>query len=288
MDETVENINIMLVLAFIFFIGSTIGWGIEVIYRRFFSDTNPERKWINPGFLQGPYLPLYGFSLVVLYLLAGIPMDFIEKVWLRKLVLFIFMSLVITAVEYVAGLIFIKKMNILLWDYSNDWMNIQGIICPKYTFYWMLLGAAYYFLVHGKVIGSIYWLTAHPTFSFFVGVFYGIFFVDLFISLKVVVKIRDFARENQILVRYEEIKYKLGRKSESLKLRANFMFPFISAPRLMGETLKEYLINAKNKVSEGVGVISGGVGTAIKTVIPVKKENESSIMADIKRMESEE
>ena len=64
--------NILLKLAFLFFIGSLSGWGIEVLYRRFFSGANPERKWINPGFCVGPYVPLYGFGLCILFVLAGI------------------------------------------------------------------------------------------------------------------------------------------------------------------------------------------------------------------------
>ena len=51
-----DDINVILVWAFIFMAGSMIGWVLEVFYRRFISDTNPERKWINPGFLMGPYL----------------------------------------------------------------------------------------------------------------------------------------------------------------------------------------------------------------------------------------
>ena len=42
--------NIWLVLAFLFFIGSMIGWVAELLFRRFISSANPERKWINPGF----------------------------------------------------------------------------------------------------------------------------------------------------------------------------------------------------------------------------------------------
>lgn len=52
----------ILILAFLFFAGCLIGWGIEVIFRRF-EPNNKARKWINPGFLIGPYLPLYGFGL---------------------------------------------------------------------------------------------------------------------------------------------------------------------------------------------------------------------------------
>ncbi len=272
----VQEINEILVLSFIFAVGSMGGWFGEVLYRRFITDTNPERKWINPGFLQGPYLPLYGLSLTVLYLLAGIPVDFIEKEWAKRLFLFFLMALVITAIEYVGGLIFIKGMNIQLWDYTNDWGNIQGIICPKYSLYWMGLSAIYYFLVHGKVINMIYWLAMHQTFCFFVGFFYGIFAIDLFVSLKIGVKIRDFARENQILVRYEDFKEKVVRTNENIKLRVSFMFPFMLVRKSMAETFKEYVEATKNVVGGVTGAIGNGAKTVGKTIAaPVKKISET-------------
>ena len=63
--------NMFLTLAYLFFIGSTLGWVAELLYRRFLSGANPERKWINPGFCVGPYVPLYGSGLCILYLLAS-------------------------------------------------------------------------------------------------------------------------------------------------------------------------------------------------------------------------
>ena len=101
------KLNILLILAFLFFLGSLVGWCLEVIFRRFFSAANPERKWINPGFLTGPYLPLYGFSLCALFLLARIKVPFIENVVIRNVMLFIFMAIVVTIIEYIAGLLFI-------------------------------------------------------------------------------------------------------------------------------------------------------------------------------------
>lgn len=109
--------NLLLITAFLFFMGSLIGWGIEVLFRRFFS----AKKWINPGFLIGPYLPLYGFSLCVLYYMAGLEEIIpIRTIWVKRMMLFILMALCITFVEYIAGVIFIKHMNIKLWDYSNE------------------------------------------------------------------------------------------------------------------------------------------------------------------------
>ena len=51
----------LLVFAFLFFIGSCIGWVLEVFFRKFFSRSNPDRKWINPGFLLNdtPVLVVY-------------------------------------------------------------------------------------------------------------------------------------------------------------------------------------------------------------------------------------
>ena len=72
-----------LVIAFLFIIGSTIGWVIELLFRRFFS----AHKWINPGFLVGPYLPLYGFGLCALFGLAYINIDFITTTyWLQVVI----------------------------------------------------------------------------------------------------------------------------------------------------------------------------------------------------------
>ena len=36
--------NILLVFAFLFFVGSVFGWVLELFFRRFFSKNNPERK----------------------------------------------------------------------------------------------------------------------------------------------------------------------------------------------------------------------------------------------------
>ena len=64
--------NQPLILAYLFFMGSVAGWVIELIFRRFFSSANPERKWINPGFCTGPWVPLYGLGLDAMYLIVSL------------------------------------------------------------------------------------------------------------------------------------------------------------------------------------------------------------------------
>ena len=38
--------------------------------------------------------------------------------------------------------------HVRLWDYSNEWMNYEGLICPKFSLFWGLICALYYFLLY--------------------------------------------------------------------------------------------------------------------------------------------
>lgn len=231
--------SLFLVLTFLFFTGSLLGWCIEVLWRKFFSANNPEHHWINPGFLHGTYLPLYGLSLCLLFTLSFVHVDFVRGEFAQKIVLFCFMALAITAMEYVGGLVFIKGMHIKLWDYSKNFGNIQGIICPQYTFYWWLLSAAYYFLIHPKILEWLYWFTNHLTFCLVIGFFYGVFTVDLCYTLNIASKIRAFAKERQIEVRYENLKASIQKKNEELFEKRHFMLPFKSIKRTLAESLND-------------------------------------------------
>ena len=231
--------KVFLVLTFLFFVGSLIGWGLEVLWRRFFSKNNPERKWINPGFLNGPYLPLYGLSLCTLFSLTFIDVNFVSERWLQDTILFIFMALCITLMEYIAGLIFIKGMHIKLWDYSKNRFNIQGIICLQYTFYWYILSAVYYFLIHPRILEWLYWFTGHLAFCFVIGFFYGVFTVDICYTFKISTKIREFAQEKKLEIHYEKLKDQLRRQMELAQEKRSFLFPLKSKSSSIKENLQK-------------------------------------------------
>lgn len=214
------NIKSVLVILFLFFVGCILGWCIEVVFRRFVS----AKKWINPGFLIGPYLPLYGSGLVVLYLLSLIHIDAVEAhPLLQKILIVLIMTVAMTVVEYIAGRIFIVGMHIKLWDYSNEWGNIQGIICPRFSFFWGLISALYYFLLHQHVLDAVYWLSDHLTFSFFIGFFYGVFVIDCVVSFNLMNKVKKLADEYEIIVRVEELKQRIADEKERRKEKPSFL-----------------------------------------------------------------
>lgn len=199
--------NTFLILAFLFFIGSVCGWVLEFIFRRFFSSKNPRRKWINPGFCTGPYLPLYGCGLCLLYLLASLEEKHLiaDPTW-NRIALFACMAIAMTVIEFIAGWISLHVFHVRLWDYSGQWGNIDGIICPKFSLVWALLGAAYYFLVHPRILNALVWLSKNLAFSFVIGLFFGVFILDVWYSADLYITMQKFAKENDVVVLFDLLK----------------------------------------------------------------------------------
>lgn len=235
--ERMVVMSIFLTLAYLFFIGSLLGWVLELLYRNLHSR---RKKWINPGFCTGPYVPLYGFGLSVLYLLASLEQyHLISSPFWNKAALFATMALGMTLIEYIAGVLCLKVMKVRLWDYSDNWGNIQGIICPLFSLIWAVLGAVYYFLIHPYILDALEWLSNNLAFSFFIGMFFGIFILDVAHSAQLTVKLKRFADEHQIVLKYEGVKEQIHAFQTKHALKYHFFLPFRSEN--LSERLKEML-----------------------------------------------
>lgn len=167
------------VTALVFLIGCSLGWIIEVFFRRFMSSENKERRWVNPGFLRGPWLPLYGFGLLVLFSLCTAP-----KLAQSPILLFGAIALSMTALEYCAGLISTRLLNTRLWNYSNEWGNLDGLICPKFSLIWAICGIAYYYFLHPILIYAINYVSSSIMSKITISIYFACFFYDLASSLK--------------------------------------------------------------------------------------------------------
>lgn len=231
--------NLFLILSFLFFIGAISGWVIELLFRRFISTANPERKWINPGFCTGPYVPLYGFGLCFLYIIASVETSsWMDSFRYQKIVLFLTMAVTMTVIEYIAGIFLLKVAHMRLWDYSKEVGNIQGLICPRFSVIWAVLGAIYYFVIHPRILNALNWFSHNLAFSFVIGLFFGVFLLDVAHSLQLANKLQKFAKENDVIIRYEHLKLQIRKAHEERKQKYHFLFPFHS-DRPLSEHLKE-------------------------------------------------
>ena len=240
--------NIFLILASLFFLGSVTGWIIELLFRNI---RNRRNKWINPGFCAGPYLPIYGFCLCVLYLLASVEEYLTVTDPLRnKLTLFVIMAVSITLIEYAAGIFCLKILKVRLWDYSQKWGNVQGIICPQFSAAWAVLSAVYYFLIHPYILDGLNWLSENLAFSFFIGVFFGVFMIDVLHSSQLIVKLKRFAEENAVILKFEGIKVHIRNVQEKSSAKYHFFLPFNSAHPLV-EHLKDFAAHMEKQRKRG-------------------------------------
>ena len=107
---------------------SLFGWIIEALYH-----LTVDRRLTNPGFLAGPYLPIYGFGGLII--LAG--HSLLSSYDLPVRAVFYFFSL--TALELLAGLLMEKILRVRLWDYHRRRFNLYGYICLRFSLYWLVL-----------------------------------------------------------------------------------------------------------------------------------------------------
>lgn len=233
---------ILIKLVQIFFFGAMCGWVMELFFRRF-----AHKKWVNPGFLAGPWLPLYGLGLLGLYGMSSIDLSFIQNIFLQKVCLIAVITLLMTLLEYVTGIIFIKGLKVKLWDYSDRKGNIQGIICPLFSLIWGVIGAVYNLLLHPYVSVMAEFVAVHTEFYFILGILSGIFILDNFYSFRVVAKIKKWAAENDIVVKYEQFRLNIKQNAEKLKQKNSFIFS-LKGPGEVVYELNRYLVEQSKKI----------------------------------------
>lgn len=130
----------------IFVIYAFLGWCTEVAYAGL-----DKGEFVNRGFLNGPYCPIYGMGMLIVIAVLTPLKD-------NLLVLFIGSFLLTTILEYFTGLILEKVFGNKWWDYSDIPFNIQGYVCLKFSVLWGLGGMFIMNTVHPAIYKLICWI----------------------------------------------------------------------------------------------------------------------------------
>ena len=237
-----------LALAFLFYVGAIGGWCIEFLFRNLISHKGPRGKYfINPGFCKGPWLPIYGLGLALMFLITWYVTSRITiTAWWGHLLVIAAIAATMVGMELVGGLFLLKFLNLRLWDYRDRPGNFMGVICPLFTLIWASVGAAYYLLIHVHAINWLSWLSQNLAFSFFVGLFWGLFLVDLVSSGVDAAAIKKYGDDNDVVIKYEELKALIMEKEKEELGKHRF---FVQG-KVKNHGMKETLENAEDKLEK--------------------------------------
>ncbi len=162
-------------LVWIFIIYAFIGWCTEVSYAAL--DTG---KFVNRGFLNGPYCPIYGCGVVIV-------VTVLTPLKENLLLLFVGSVVLTTTLEFITGYVLEKVFHNKWWDYSDTPFNVKGYICLKFSILWGLACTFVMKIVHPAIYKIITWI------PFWVGVvllvvLMGIFVTDCCITVSTILK----------------------------------------------------------------------------------------------------
>ena len=102
----------------LFFSMAFVGWIWEVALYFVL-----EHTFINRGVYKGPYLPIYGFGALLLYVL-------LRKYRKKRMSSFLLSAMICTILEYASSWYLEWNWGIRWWDYSERLWNINGRVCP--------------------------------------------------------------------------------------------------------------------------------------------------------------
>lgn len=167
----------MTIYFLLFFIYSVSGWILEVTCKSI-----EAKRFINRGFLIGPYCPIYGCGAIIITVLL--------KKYISDWIVLFFMSFITCGIlEYITSYIMEKLFCARWWDYSRRKYNINGRICLETLIPFGIMGLIVMYVTNPFIINNLLKVPEH-TLNIIAIVLVSIFVIDIIISFKVVSNVR--------------------------------------------------------------------------------------------------
>ena len=126
-----------------FFIYCFLGWIWECCYV-----SVRKHKWVNRGFLHGPFLPIYGSGAIVILISTIAVKDIVPLVFLLGMVSS-------TILEFCTGCCMEKLFGVRYWDYSNLPLNFKGHICFFISLAWGAFSILLVCVIHKPIEAAV-------------------------------------------------------------------------------------------------------------------------------------
>lgn len=184
-------------LVWIFIIYAFIGWCAEVSFAAVDSG-----KFVNRGFLNGPYCPIYGCGVVIV---VAVLTPIKESLF----ILFLGSMLLTTVLEFLTGFILEKVFHNKWWDYSDKPFNIMGYVCLKFSILWGLACTFIMKVLHPSIYKFIT-IIPHVLGIVLLSIIMTAFFIDLGVTVSTILKF------NKRLKLMDEVAQKMHQLSDEI------------------------------------------------------------------------
>lgn len=162
-----------------------LGWVWETCYVSVM-----RAKWVNRGFMRGPFLPIYGFGAIVVLIFT---LPFRTEAWL----VFAVGMASATLLEYFTGAAMEKLFHVRYWDYSGQRLNLNGYICATSSFAWGIFSVILTLYGHTGVERWVLGMNTNVTECI-------VFVLTIYISIDMAESVREAVNLKEILLSLEE------------------------------------------------------------------------------------
>ena len=114
--------------------------------------------------LWGPFNIVYGIGIALFYIGESL-LD--GQIWLLRITI---LALIGSLVEYLCGLVIRIGIRMKAWDYRDHFLNIQGLISPKMTLVWGVLGLGFDLFLYKPLKKALSYITGFVWDSICVGI----------------------------------------------------------------------------------------------------------------------
>lgn len=258
---------------FLFFIGySVLGWCMEVAVKKI-----QYGRFINRGFLIGPYCPIYGVGALLITLA-------LERYRSDPLALFVMGMTVCAILEYLTSYVMERIFHARWWDYSSKRFNINGRICLDTMIPFGLLGLLIMYVLNPFVTGVIGLFHPLARRALCAAIGAGFAF-DCAVSVTVLSHVR---RENKALDRDNteemsaQVRAALAAKGWTYR-RLLDAFPNV---RHIGEVIRENVEETREKLEESKERLEAGLSESRKRLEAEAEESRERLEAELEKLEA--
>ena len=184
----------------LFIIYSFLGWIMECTF-----GVIEKHKFVNRGFLIGPYCPIYGMGVISVSLL-------LTRFANNLILIFLLSTVICGMLEYFTSYIMEKIFKARWWDYSNNKFNINGRVCLGTLLPFGAISAFVICVVNPWMLEKLYMIPNNVLNYVVLGILI-VFVIDCCISFNIIMRFKNLSKQEKDST--EEISKKVRETAEA-------------------------------------------------------------------------